>query len=590
MKIYRKLILFVLICTTACICSCEKYLEKTPKADLSEEKIFNNFTNFQGFVETMYDDVVDWVHLQASYSEFNWGDDIIPSKKRGFIEGDYFFVIDNGNSPYYNNAATRASGLWSDVLVRNHAIWQNSWFGIRAANVSLAHLNDLTNATDEERRLIEGQAYFFRGYFHWEMMRAWGNIPYADRVYTPNEEMKIPQLGYYETAEKIMKDLQRAADLLPTDWDNTTIGGATLGGNIGRATKGMALAFMSECALYCASPLMNGVAKGSYTYHTDYAKRAADYAWKVIELANQGVYQLEPWTTYSDIFFKKNGTLPRSKETIFTPPQRGNARFFTSSFTGPIIGTDNWFSAPTQNYVELFETKTGLPIDDPESQYVANDPWNNRDPRFRYNIRVDRDRQVVSRNDDLAFVQFYVGGRERTTTTSLTGFGYRKYWDETINKYDNGWATYYYRIPRLRLAEIYLFYAEAANEAYGPTGMSPGANLTAIDALNIVRSRANMPGVNAKFTGSTASLRDRIWNERAVELAYESKRWYDLRRWHVAHLLKHRELYGLEFDKNHTYYKKTLVSTVEFSERHYWLPFPTSQVSLYSEWKQNPGW
>jgi hypothetical protein len=290
------------------------------------------------------------------------------------------------------------------------------------------------------------------------------------------------------------------------------------------------------------------------------------------------------------MFFKKDRTLPNSKEVIFTAPQRGDGRYFSSSFTFGHIGNDNWYSAPTQNYVELFEMANGLPIEDPASGYNPMDPWVNRDPRFRYNILVDRDRQVVSRNDDIAFVQMYVGGREKTSVTSLTGFGYRKYWDETINKYDNGWNNHYFGVPRLRLAEIYLFYAEAVNEAYGPLGKHPGASLTAVEAVNIVRARANMPGVNAKFAVSKEAFRDRVWTERAVELAYESKRWYDIRRWHVAHLPKYKELYGLDFDKDHTYFKKVLVKTVEFSEKHYWLPFPVLQVSIYRGWKQNPGW
>ena len=580
------MIVFALSVTTAC----EDYLEKTPVADVSDDDVFRSFDTFQGYVETMYDDIVDWVHLSNRFAEFNWADDIIPTRKQGFIEGDYFWVISNGNSPFYNTNATRSSGAWNNNLTRRHAIWQNSWFGIRAANISLERLPELVNATEEQRRLIEGQAYFFRGYFHWELMKAWGAVPYIDKVFAADDDMRVPQLNLHVTAEKIIADLQKAADLLPLDWDMTETGQLTLGINRGRATKGMALSVMAEALLFNASPLFNGVATGSYTYNTDYAKRAADAAWQVIQIADQGIYELEPWDTYSSIFFTKNNTIPRSKEIIFKHQQRGNSRYFTSSFTFGHVGTDNWYSAPTQNYVELFEMANGLPIDDPASGFDEMNPWEGRDPRFRYNILVDRDRIITRFNDDRAFVQFYVGGRERTATTSLTGYGYRKYWDETLNVHDNGWGQYFYEVPKLRLAEIYLFYAEAANEAYGPNTAHPGATLTALDAVNIVRARANMPGVDAKFTGSKEDLRARIWNERAVELAYESKRWYDIRRWHVAHLPEYRELYALEFDKDHTYFNRVLVKTVDFTEKHYWLPFPTAQVNLYPEWKQNPGW
>ena len=158
--------------------SCEEYLEKTPKADISENDVFTKWENFQGYVETMYDDVVEPVHLTTSFGEFNNGDDIIPTRKRGWIEGDYFYVIGSGNSQYYNTQASRLSGTWNGAaMTRRQAIWQNSWFGIRAANVTLANLHRLLDATDEQKKFIEGQAYFFRGYFHWELMKAWGNIP-----------------------------------------------------------------------------------------------------------------------------------------------------------------------------------------------------------------------------------------------------------------------------------------------------------------------------------------------------------------------------------------------------------------------------
>ena len=236
----------------------------------------------------------------------------------------------------------------------------------------------------------------------------------------------------------------------------------------------------------------------------------------------------------------------------------------------------------------------GLPIDDPDSGFDPMHPWDNRDPRFKYNILVDGEKLVngTPTQSSWKYAQLYLGGVARTSTGSLTGFGWKKFWDETLNNWDNGMGevNYWFSIPKIRLAEVYLIYAEAANEAYGPKGQDPNASLTAVEAVNLVRARAGQAEVNAKFLGSTAAFRERIWAERAVELAYENKRWYDLRRWHVHHLPKYKELYELQFDQNHTYFKKVLYKTIPFAEQHYWLPFPTNQVTLYPEWKQNPGW
>jgi starch-binding outer membrane protein, SusD/RagB family len=173
----------------------------------------------------------------------------------------------------------------------------------------------------------------------------------------------------------------------------------------------------------------------------------------------------------------------------------------------------------------------------------------------------------------------------------MTGYGWKKFRPLTANNKDNRWGSRYIaEVPRLRLGEIYLFYAEAVNEAFGPNGSVPGSNFTAVDAVNKVRDRANMPPVHSKFTSHKELFRGRIWAERAVELAYENKRWYDIRRWYVAHLDEYKKLYELQFDKGKTYFRRNLFHTTVFEMRHYWLPFPTREVNLYSTWKQNPGW
>jgi hypothetical protein len=98
-----------------------------------------------------------------------------------------------------------------------------------------------------------------------------------------------------------------------------------------------------------------------------------------------------------------------------------------------------------------------------------------------------------------------------------------------------------------------------------------------------------VPNVDARFLNKTA-FREVVRQERCVELAYENHRWYDLRRWFIAHERESKELYVLEFDKAHTYFKKVLYATKTFEMKHYWLPFDMSQVSIYPEFYQNSGW
>lgn len=596
MKKYTSIFKYYLLLTLTlvCISGCQNFLDKTDEADLLEEDVFSTFIPFEGFIEEIYTDVID--KKACGYnSDHDLSDFAQASSSTGgrtfADDGDYW----NPPTGWYNTGAYTA-GTYSQYK----ALWQSSWMGIRKANIAIAHLKDLVEATDEEKQFIEGQAYFFRAYFHWEIMRVWGSIPYIDTVLSPVDDMKFSILSFQQTAEKVVEDLQKAADLLPSDWDNTVVGSKTSGVNFCKATKGAAYSFMAECLLFSGSPLMNGVSTGNYSFNTDYCKRAAEAAWKVIELANQGFYALEPWDKYKDIFAKFDKTTPRSKEVVFVVSPydtRLNVtlgdRYYDVLFVMARLGGESQQVCPTQNLVDEFEMTNGLPQSDPASGYNPMNPWNNLDPRFTFNILKDQDRVIVKYNDQRAFAQYYVGGGDRSWSECPTGYGFKKYWNERLNTYDGGLSysgNFRYFIPRIRLAEIYLFYAEAVNEAYGPNGQHPGSALSAIDAVNIVKTRANMPGVNAKFTGSKEAFRERIWCERSVELCFEMKRWFDIRRWYVAHLDKYKEKYELQFPKDHSYFNRVMYKKRVFELKHYWVPFPVNQVTLYPGWKQNSGW
>jgi hypothetical protein len=87
---------------------------------------------------------------------------------------------------------------------------------------------------------------------------------------------------------------------------------------------------------------------------------------------------------------------------------------------------------------------------------------------------------------------------------------------------------------------------------------------------------------------------EEIIRERAVELSFERQRWYDLRRWMISGQSKYKVKTALDFDraangKPINMVEKVLVTRV-FEEKHYWLPLPVNQVTLYPEFKQNPGW
>ncbi len=137
-------------------------------------------------------------------------------------------------------------------------------------------------------------------------------------------------------------------------------------------------------------------------------------------------------------------------------------------------------------------------------------------------------------------------------------------------------------------AEVYLDYAEAVTVAYGPSGTAPGATMTAVDALNVVRTRAGMPPATADAPGYD-SFMDLVRNERAVEFCFEGFYWFDTRRWHIAHL--NLNLVDLKFDKEWTNFTRAVIRTRVFEDpKHYWFPLNRDQTLLYPGLYQNPGW
>jgi hypothetical protein len=236
----------------------------------------------------------------------------------------------------------------------------------------------------------------------------------------------------------------------------------------------------------------------------------------------------------------------------------------------------------------MFEMEgTGLPIDDPASGYNPDRPWDGRDPRFREFILVDGDLAGFA---DETKIEMFEGGVDKKDAGVLTSYMCRKFWPRGCNKYDQLWSQFRNVTPHMRLAEVYLIYAEAVNEALGPNGTAEGLSLTAVQAVNLVRARARMPEVAPQFTGDKFSFRDRIWNERSVELCFEGTRWTDIRRWYVAHLPEYKVLYDLEFDEKYTFFNRVVRVTRIFEQKHYWLPFPREQTEIYEGFFQNPGW
>jgi hypothetical protein len=509
-------------------------------------------------------------------------------------------------------------------------------------------------ATKEEKDLIAGQLYFFRAWWHEELMQWFGGLPYIDHaIESTGEEMKFPRLSYQECADKCAADFRKAADLLPIDWENTVVGSQRSGRNDLYVNKIAALGYLGKVLLWASSPLMeNGAQTGAltngktYIYNKEYAKRAAEAFGELLNLVETGQTKIQlaefsysnvynhiksssATTCFSDLFYT-NGQgwkMPGSCEAIFRGPSsdyNGSNWNFTKTWgtkIGSLVEHDNVIHQPTANYINYaYGMEDGSPImladgtPNPASGFDVTHPFKNRDPRFYHDIVFDGFKYVLTTipdGDELKPQQYcnlFSGGITRdVANASRTGYYTQKLVPHQANKYDGmyNWSgnlhTY---LPYMRLGDVYTMYAEAC-AVNGVTYTPSTFTKTAEDAINTLRDRVGAGHVNVTFAGTVKGLIDEVRRERAVELAFEGFRFNDLQRWLLLSEAPYAKKTSQEFQRmeNEEYFKnndprnaqvqnwhEASILQRHFEPKHYWLPLPDKDVYLYPEFEQNPGW
>ena len=608
---YNLLFLLVLIS----FAGCERYLDKAPESILTVDEVFKDFVHAQGFVEELYAFVVDYGEGGHWETDYLLGDDAICNETwlgSGAIDrGDLYGLIASGGFNYIVTHDPQTNSSSAQGPFERFGICDGAVMGIRKANLVIENIDKMVDATQAERDVILGQAYFFRAFFHLEIMKFWGRFPYIDHVLTDDYELIRPET-YKECALRANEDFMQAAELLPVNWDDEPYGQYTLGENRGRVTKGAAYGYAGKNLLLAASPLMKGT-ENTYDYDRELASMAADAFAEVLKLDDAGVYDLLPWNRMNEAFWEVPTPMewPGSTEFIFngTAGHDWAQRYrfalmcMPNSITGN-KGTDAILS-PTQNYIyNNFGMANGLSIEDDLSgtygapTYNPADPFANRDPRFYEWLILDRD-SLADRTPNVPdnwTAKLYIGGAHDNygdQRGSQTGYFYEKYYPT--------WAGAWYSAPlesampwriRMRLTDIYLMYAEALHAGQQSATTAPASyNLTAEEALNILRDRAGVPHIHPAIVADQNKFMDEVRRERAVELSYEGHRWLDIRRWSVAHLDRYRIKTALDFPEDHSYFTEVvLIDRVCEYPKHFWLPFETSQTQIYEGFPQNPGW
>lgn len=611
MKAYKILALLAIALSFA---SCEDFLDKQPEENLTLDDVFSNRIYTRDFLSHIY----TWMPTEA-----NMADD------GGAWRNPYTAGCDEMECTYGGAYGHQINnGGWNPTDIKRTQVWQESYMGIRKANMMIERVDECP-ATEDEKRRWKGESYFLRAYFHFLAFRAYGPIILADHVYQTTENIHVYRRSPADAVVKfICDDCDKAISLLHdrATWPTN---------ETGRATTIAAYALKSRALLYLASPLYNGntlfgdlkdpidgTPLINQVYSEDKWKDAMDAALKCITEAEAVGHKLydefkdDPVKNYqylfltdgwnSEMLWAKNiGTYQHHFNcgdpaacngfSILCPTQEMVDAYQMADGSTPITGYKNNGMEPIINKASGY-TEEGFAEEAYPGRWEkgVSNMYVNREPRFYASINFAGARWKTTKASGWTephYCEFWYTGMDgRGVVTGSdyckTGYNMRKlmhpdskhneYWPRTVWCY-------------IRLGEIYLNAAEAINEYAGPTE-------ECYKYVDAIRNRAGLPGLEKGL--SKEQMREKIRHERRIELAFETHRFFDVRRWMIAEETQGVPVHSMNIYEGTSlqdpaFYKRIKVEDRIFeSPKHYFFPVEQDEIDKHenNELVQNLGW
>ena len=578
--------LFILaVVLTLCVsCSQEGFLDQTETTDLDEATVFSDSTYTTGFLTDIYTAI---------------GFSSEPSRFGGFsgTTGGLQTASDEAEprvSPDITTDLQFITGTLNAVTVSDRP-WGLCYTYIRKANKFLKHLPE-TPLSQTRKTRFAAEARFLRAWYYAILLKHYGGVPIVgDTIYAPDDEISAERNTYAEVVNYIVSEVDAAAEDLTIKPINR---------EYGRIGAGACMALKSRVLLYAASPLHNGTdyeapfneLLGYPSYDINRWQLAMNAALALIETNAYELYvdnNPEPGFGFYAIFNANSGTgdvrASAAQITVGTILERmsGGGAGFEQLFNPPSRGGSGGGGYPYQELVASFGMNNGMPIGDQNPLYDAQNPYQNRDPRF-YNTIIYDQSQLRNNSNNLEPVNIYLGsfngipaGQDAVRSGTPTGYYINKFRNRNIS--GNSGITTSQERPLIRYAEILLNYAEARNEFSGP-------DETVYQALELIRERAGLNPFQLERTLTQEEMRTLIRSERQVEFAIEGHRFWDVRRWKIASQTENRMMTGLEVfrDGNSVEYRPFNVRKHVFREAQYFWPIPYDEIAKSPELLQNP--
>ncbi|TDS13898.1 RagB/SusD family nutrient uptake outer membrane protein [Sphingobacterium paludis] len=594
----------LILFTISIASSCKNYLDQVPDDVITIDKIFQSKVNTDRFLANIYNTLPN-EHAQRFVGTTNAG-------PWNAASDDSKYTWD------FNYANNMNRSVWANTDGTVSGFWTNYYRGIRNASYFMANIDAANSAevTDLMKSTYKAEARALRALYYFFLVRMYGAVPILGEevldLNAPIEDLKLSRTPFDECIAFIVSELDIAYANLPY---------LPVNDEFGRITKGVVKAYKAQALLLQASPLFNGNPDYASVVNKDgtalYNQSVDAGRWATAATAAKEFLD-EFVPNYYDLYTVANAdpfqaaylacrnvmTVDWNKEWIFARANSGNNMQYdrTPKHVGfPSAAQGGGAHGATQSIVDAYFMRNGLPIENPASGYMSSGfvsfraPFDvanrttfamyaNREPRFYVGITYNGSYWLNQANSSTAVISNfnYNGNSGRVQSTSdVTPTGYTVRKNVAANGNSRGALL-------LRLANVYLDYAEALNES------SPG-NADILRYVNLIRSRAGVPlygSADIAAPTSQEGMREAIRRERRVELAFESVRYFDTRRWKIAATTDSGPVYGLNLQADgDAFYQKTLIETRIFRpERDYLFPIPNNEVLKNENLVQNPGW
>ena len=532
------------------------------------------------------------------------------------------------------NSAYRsmAMGTWQAEENNNPmSVWNNCKDGIQYINLFFSIVEKVKfapSAVSKQQMFVDrlkGEAFGLRALLYYYLLQAHSGYAADGVLYgvpllvTPEDgssNFNLARATFADCVKQCFADCDSAMFYLPVDYvdianaDEIPAKYKALGANysnynlvFGNKANGLmsgkvAEAIKAQIALLAASP----------AFRDQSGVTSAEAATLCANVLKR-IGGLEGFDPTGNIWYKNTQKLDPSAsempEILWREDRRKNAEQERENFPPTLYGSGR--VNPSQNFVDAFPMRSGRPITDPNSGYDPRNPYANRDPRLSDDVIFNG----TTFRRTVIITGTYPTDNDETddninsiSTSTRTGYYLKKLLREDVSAQSSSLIEQYHIYPRIRYTEIFLAYAEAANDAWGPKADPTGIGFTAYDVIKAIRVRAGLATNEIgqplpegdvyleECATDQAKMTNLIRNERRIELCFENKRFWDIRRWMLP---LNETVRGMRIDRDKATSELTY-TVIDVEERVYdnsyqcYGPIPKGEVLKWSNLQQNKGW